>query len=453
MNTSEQANIEKIAHENMQKARSSLLLEQPFFATFALKLELKADTTCQDLWTDGKCLAYNPMYAYSLSKEAMVGAQAHEIMHLACGHHVRRKGRDEKKWNEACDYAINYLLLEAGFKLPENFRHDPTYKNMSVDDIYEVLARFNDEQIHGGVKDVNTAEEISNEDSEGSSGSLDAKSPEIDKENDKQNPSNEDEKGDEVQANQEIDAKDLNEEANSENTQSVATSFHGEVQDHPDIAEQDNKNAQKFAEERANIQLAQAVQSAASFGNTPLGLLRLFKQSVAPSLDWRSLLQRFIENCSNGDYSWSSPNRRYIYQDIYLPSRSEARIPSIALAIDASGSVDGASLSIFCSELEYILDAYDTNLHIIYHDNLIQGHAEYTRQDKPLMLTPKGGGGTDYRPITKYIEEENIAPKALIWFTDLECELFPEEPHFPVLWISTKQQNYQPPYGEIIYIK
>ncbi len=453
MNTSnEQENIEKIAFANMRKARSSLLLDHPFFASFALKLELKADANSKDLWTDGKTLAFNPMYAYALSKEMMIGAQAHEIMHLACGHHIRRNGREEQKWNLACDYAINHILLEYGFKLPENFRHDPAYKDMSVDDIYEKLLRLDDSQeVNGGAKQENIAEKTSSDEG-GSSGSLDADASEIEKEQEQKNTATDDNTGEESQQNQEVNPQNLNEDTESEKTQNMSTAFQGDIKDHPTLSDENNENAQKSAEQEANIQLAQAVQSAAFSGNTPLGLLRLFKETVAPSLDWRALLQRFIENCSNGDYSWSSPNRRYIYQDIYLPSRSESRIPFIALAIDASGSIDNESLSLFCSELENILEAYDTNLLVMYHDIEVQGHALYSREDRPLLLTPQGGGGTDFRPIPKFIEEENFNPSALLWFTDLECDLFPEEPHYPVLWISIKKQDFSPPFGEVIWI-
>ncbi len=450
--THEQINIEEVAFQNMRKARSSLLLDHPFFASFALKLELKADNNCQDLWTDGKTLAFNPMYAYSLSKETMIGAQAHEIMHLACGHHVRRNGREEKKWNEACDYAINYLLFEAGFKLPENFRHDPQYKDMSVDDIYEALARLSNEDVHGGAKQEKTAENISSDESGGSSGNLNSDASETKEEQDKKNSPDNDEGGQEEKSSQEVNSQNLNEELSSDKKQSISAPFQGDIKDHPSLSNENNENAQKKAEQESQIQLAQAIQSAVSTGSTPLGLLRLFKESVAPSLDWRSLLQRFIENCSDGDYLWSTPNRRYIYQNIYLPSRNESRIPSIALAIDASGSVDIPSLNLFCSELESILESYDTNLLVMYHDTVVQGHANYTRQDRPLLLTPKGGGGTDYRSIPKFIEQENFSPSALLWFTDLECEYFPEEPHYPVLWISTRKQNFEPPFGEIIYI-
>lgn len=452
-----QENIETKAFENMRKARAELLLAHPFFASYALRLELQADNSCQDLWTDGNILAFNPHYASFLSKERLIGAQAHEIMHLACGHHVRRKGREESLWNKACDYAINYILHEAGFSLPENYRHDKAYKDMAVDDIYDVLLRLYEQELHGGAENANVAEKDTSSEEGGSLGGLDADNVTLDLSQDKNNAQseesegeNEDEKSKKTKAMQE---NELDLENKNTKLQNTSMSFHGEVKDHPFLSDNSNDKAQKSAEQEANIKLAQALQSAAFSGETPLGLLRLFKEQISPRLDWRSVLQRFIENCNDGDYTWSSPNRRYIFQNIYLPSRNEPRIPYIALAIDASGSVDEKTLALFCSELENILENYDTNLLIVYHDTQVQGHALYRREDRPLKLSVQGGGGTDFRSIPSFIEKENFTPAALLWFTDLECELFPEEPSYPVLWVSSKKQKSEPPFGDVIYLE
>ena len=124
----------------MTRARAALVLEHPFFGSLALGLRMQADAGCRDLWTDGKTLGFNPAYAASLPEARLIGAQAHEVLHLAFGHHVRRKGRDEQLWNRACDLAVNHILLETGFSLPEGFAHDPSYTGMTAEDIYRVLA-------------------------------------------------------------------------------------------------------------------------------------------------------------------------------------------------------------------------------------------------------------------------------------------------------------------------
>jgi hypothetical protein len=64
--------------------------------------------------TDGVSLYYNPEFVDTLNSATLAGVLAHEVMHPALQHHVRRSRRDPKRWNEACDYAINPLLLDAG---------------------------------------------------------------------------------------------------------------------------------------------------------------------------------------------------------------------------------------------------------------------------------------------------------------------------------------------------
>ena len=228
--------------------------------------------------------------------------------------------------------------------------------------------------------------------------------------------------------------------------------FTGEVRDHP-VLDGGSGTAQKQAEQEADIELVQAMQRAKHMGDMPAGLLRLFRKRLHPTLDWRGILQRFLENCADGDSTWTTPNRRYLYQGIYLPSRQEPRIPHIVLAVDSSGSVDNALLEMFCTELSGLLESYDTLLTVLFHDTRVQSVQTFTRQDLPLRLAPAGGGGTDYRPVTAYIEENDLAPTCMIWFTDLECDRFPEEPAFPVLWLAEQPNGTTPPFGETGYLK
>ena len=72
--------------------------------------------------------------------------------------------------------------------------------------------------------------------------------------------------------------------------------------------------------------------------------------------------------------------------------------------------------------------------------------------DMPATLTPVGGGGTDYRPVCTHIEDQNLQPTCLIWFTDLECNRYPAEPEYPVLWVCSAQHEDQPPFGQVLHL-
>ena len=160
--------LERQAHLSMLRARAALVLDHPFFGSIALRLTLKPDPTCSDLWTDGRTLGFNPSYAAALSEAALIGAQAHEVMHLACAHHVRREERDTALWNKACDIVVNQLLLDAGFSLPQGAVHDPAYAGFSVEALYSELARLQDEAPNKGAKRPEAQEET--EQTEGGSG-------------------------------------------------------------------------------------------------------------------------------------------------------------------------------------------------------------------------------------------------------------------------------------------
>ncbi len=451
MQSNEQELFEAEALRRMQKARSELLLSHPFFGSLALKLTLTSDKDCPNLWTDGKTLAYNPHFISVLSHEHIMASQAHEILHIACSHHVRRKGRDAKLWNKACDYAVNGLLLEAGFSLPENLlMHDAQYDNKSVDEIYTCLSKLEDEQIHGGAESALTAEQTDIIDEDASSGDVDTAQEGLEAKEEKQDSKAT--QGDGADNEQERNAtvgSEGSDAANSMKDQSSPQEFFGEIKDHPLLSAENSQNTQR-AEQESLIQMAQAVHSAQGHGDVPMGLWRLYQSHVRPKLDWQVLLQRFIENCNDGDYSWSMPNRRYISQDIYLPSRMEPRLPAIALAIDASASIDADMLACFCAEVESILDNYHTDIVVLYHDTIVQKHEYYSRADRPLHLTVHGGGGTNYKHIPEYLEKEQVQPVCVLWFTDLDCSSFPQEPNYPVLWVVTKKSYKTPPFGEVI---
>lgn len=127
------------AMKRVQIARTSLLLDQPFFGVLALQLHVREDPSCDTAWTDGRTLAYSPAFVEKLSNDELMALIAHEVMHCACGHPWRRDARDAKKWNIACDYAINGVLDAAGFKLPSGGLIDPNLTGKWSEWIYDRL--------------------------------------------------------------------------------------------------------------------------------------------------------------------------------------------------------------------------------------------------------------------------------------------------------------------------
>ncbi len=123
----------------IQKARTTLLLDHPFFGSLLFRLGGQASGSIQTMATDGVSLFYNPAFVETLNAAELAGVLAHEVMHPALQHHTRRGKRDQERWNMACDYAINPLLLDAGLTLPKDVLIDHRFRGMSAERIYNLI--------------------------------------------------------------------------------------------------------------------------------------------------------------------------------------------------------------------------------------------------------------------------------------------------------------------------
>lgn len=129
----------------VSKARAFLLLDHPFFATLLLHMTpMRVDgkpgyESIKTMATDGQRLFYDANFVMSLDLQELVGVLAHEAMHPAMAHHLRRSEREPRKWNVAADYAINPIILDSGLKLPKDALVDAKYKGMMAEEIYNLL--------------------------------------------------------------------------------------------------------------------------------------------------------------------------------------------------------------------------------------------------------------------------------------------------------------------------
>lgn len=137
---------------NINQSIDRLLLSHPSYASQLLKLntEITTDTDTADV--DGVTLRINPDFWSELIGTERDFLLAHESMHVVLMHHLRRGDRDPDKWNRACDYEINPLLVGDGLKMPDGGLLSYRYHGMSAEDIYELLPD-DGKSAPGGVKD------------------------------------------------------------------------------------------------------------------------------------------------------------------------------------------------------------------------------------------------------------------------------------------------------------
>ena len=126
--------------EKIVTARIALLLKKPFFGNMATRLKLIEKPEIGTAATDGRHLWYAPEFIERLNPKQTEFLLAHEVLHVAFEHMLRRGDRDPQAWNVACDYAINYSLVESGLtQMPKGVLLDSKYKGMRAEKIYDIL--------------------------------------------------------------------------------------------------------------------------------------------------------------------------------------------------------------------------------------------------------------------------------------------------------------------------
>jgi predicted metal-dependent peptidase len=133
--------MNKDAFKKITKARIRLIAEQVFFGVLALNLKLVEDATLNPptLATDSKTLRYHPDWVMNNTLEDVQTGVAHEVCHCVLQHCYRGAGREPGRWGHAIDYATNDMLVDCGFKIPQEWIHDPVFHGLSADKIYSLL--------------------------------------------------------------------------------------------------------------------------------------------------------------------------------------------------------------------------------------------------------------------------------------------------------------------------
>jgi predicted metal-dependent peptidase len=372
----------------VSQARRALVLDFPFFGVLSLKLDLIEDERCRTFETDGKSIRFNPEFAASLSRHELMGVIAHEVLHCSNGHQWRRGNRDAKMWNQACDYAVNPILLSAKLQLPKGGLVDPAYNGMSAEDIYDRLMQ---------------------------------------------------------KAMQEQEQQQQQQQQAPENGGHDASDFGSVV----DCAE--NEMPEMKADWTEAV--LNAARQAEKAGQLPAGLKRLVEDIRNPPQNWRSLLRRFVQQACRDDYSWSMPSGRFLYAGLYLPTLKTEAMSEIVVAVDTSGSIDTSLVSQFQGEINAIAnETRPERIHVLSCDARVHV-AETFERGEMVEIKPKGGGGTNFEPVFKWVEEQEIFPACLIYLTDMEGRFPAKEPDYPVLWVNFGWRGHTAPFGETISIR
>ena len=388
------------AYKKVVAARTKMLFSQPLWGVLSLRLKLVEDPSCPTAWTDGRSLGFNPKFVEAQTQRQLIGLVAHEVEHCTRGHCWRRGGRDHKVWNEAADRVINPDLRDAQFQLPDGalYELEPSHLGKSAEWVYERLPK-------GGGDNGEAPGEGGAGDQDGSAGSGQAPDG------------------------------------------SCEPTF-GEVRDPPTVGDQDGP---PVTQEEWRQALVEAATSARMQGKLPASLERLVEKAERSTVDWRTVTRRWAQEIVKKDYTWAKPSVRYLPRGLYLPSMGGYEMGALAIGLDTSGSVDLVLLSQFGKEIEVLADEIQPRRIYVFSADAKVQNVEVFEPGDPIVLHPKGGGGTDFRPVFEAVAELDEPVVGVIYLTDLAGKFPDEAPDVPVLWVTGRDEMDSPevPFGEV----
>ncbi|UCE89556.1 MAG: hypothetical protein JSW10_01580 [Pseudomonadota bacterium] len=394
---------EKDTETKISAARTRLIIEKPFLGALVLRLPLVAADSkwCRTTATDARKFYYNADYIEALDLEQTQFVLAHEALHCALSHFARRDHRDKQRWDVACDYAINPLLLNDSLKPPPDYLYEQSYEGMTAEEIYPFIKENPMEQ---------TMDDHLYDDQENEGGESRGQSP-----TDGRPEQQQDQGG----------------AGEGERRQQSQGGGEGAKQPPPLSASERDALSVQWQQ-----RLAGAAQQAMQAGKLGGAMARMVDFLLQPQLPWRMLLARYVTSVARDDYSYSRPSSRRGDPAVF-PSLRSAQL-DVTVALDVSGSVSEREMGEFLSEIDAIKGQMRARVTLHACDAVLAKDGPWVFEPWEEFAMPRrfqGGGGTSFKPVFDWADVQDRAPDLLVYFTDAQGEFPSQPPNYPVIWL------------------
>ncbi|TVP83360.1 MAG: hypothetical protein EA347_12690 [Thioalkalivibrio sp.] len=439
--------LEPDVETKLAAARTRLIIDKPFLGALVLRLPLQPAQPdwCRTTSTDARKLYYNPEYIGQLSTAETEFVLAQQALHCALLHFARRGHRIQSRWDLACDFAVNPILIHDGLTAPSDALYSQEYEGMTAEEIYPLLQ---DDETEPSPQ--RTPDEASDEQQGGQDDPAPARKEQHD----------EGEVRDEDRDEEDRDEEDRDEDRDGDasggsrtGTEEQAQPQDGEDGDHQEAHEPPPLNTQEreTLEVQWKQRLAGAAQQAMQAGKLSRDLARLVDYVLAPKLPWRMLLAHYMTAQARDDYSYTRPSSRR-GEPAILPSLRSQQV-DVTIALDTSGSISREEMLEFLSEIDAIKGQIRARVALQACDARLSPDGPWIFEAWERMVMPesfKGGGGTDFRPVFEWAGTLDREPDLLVYFTDAVGRFPAVPPHYPVIWLVKGRATV--PWGQRIQL-
>ena len=400
----------KEAAKRIRTVMRRLMDKQPFFGSICLRMPLVEDSEMESIGCNGRNIYYSAEWVKSNDALKIMHSMARIVTACALKHHTRRGKRNNEAWQIASLEACVPILYDAGYYPYYEYQKSlEKFGDKNVFQIYDILYNEDDEQ-----------------ECQGQGGN-----------------------------------------SNSDDQKDDPTGW-GSIMDSPP----DVKNQHEEQQWDEIVATAQAIADKQGRRGTDRSSWKEKILGGKESVDWRTLLARYMNESAKDDYSWTRPNRRHVHMGLYLPSMYSDSIGDLVFAIDTSYSMSSESLSNVWSEIRNAANTIKPNsVTVIQCSERVTSVEQYSYHDLPESIEAKGRGSTAYKPVFEKVEEMGLDPKFLIYLTDnkMYTKKYGDEPPYPVIWANygnfyrdfvipceTEKGRYYDfarcPWGEMVFV-
>jgi len=392
--------------KRLDLAYSKLGMREPFIAAVMTRVKREVTEKVPTAGTNGTHAFYNPEFCEKQSNEELFGLVLHESCHVVLMHMWRRERRDPALWNVANDAIINAYVRSRGYELPAGGVH-----------ISWVEEKHSSEFVYNKLKQEQEQEQGKGK-GEGGSG--------------------------DGEGSGESGAGDGSGSGNSNNRPAGGFDGTGDLIDATDDATEADMEATILAAAKMARECGQGTSMAD----------RVIDAAGTSRVHWQDVMRSMLTEASAADYTYRRPSRRFIGSGMYLPSLYSDALGGLVIGFDTSGSMSQGDCNQVAAEIQAIVDDLSPAfVEVIYCDSTVTATERFDQGDI-IKLSPKGGGGTRFKPVFEHIGRADDRYCGLVYFTDMEGDLGEcDDPYIPVVWADIGSRHPMEPFGTRVEVQ